>query len=184
MSIAGREWTAEGCAIVDARKLWQKRERRRLEGAYRKVRRTDSREHPGTRRRRQRGHDDRSDRGDAERKERGRAARGGQRGNGRRGRGSSASTAAGSCSTSAARGNGRSQGTLVPRLDAPEALPAGQAATRRLVIRGRTVGLRSAGRRAPLDGERTRRRPAGLPRHRRRRPAGGGQAPERREERD
>ena len=36
MSIAGRKWTAHDVAIVDALKLWQKRERRRLEDAYRK----------------------------------------------------------------------------------------------------------------------------------------------------
>ena len=36
MSIAGREWSADGVAIVDALKLWQKRERRRLEDAYAK----------------------------------------------------------------------------------------------------------------------------------------------------
>ncbi len=35
MAIAGREWTAEGCAIVDALKRWQ-RGRRRIEDAYRK----------------------------------------------------------------------------------------------------------------------------------------------------
>ena len=36
MNIAGREWSADGVAIVDALKLWQKRERRRLEDAYAK----------------------------------------------------------------------------------------------------------------------------------------------------
>ena len=36
MNIAGREWTAHDVAIVDALTLWQKRERRRLEDAYRK----------------------------------------------------------------------------------------------------------------------------------------------------
>ena len=36
MNIAGRDWSPDGAAIVDALKLWQKRERRRLEDAYRK----------------------------------------------------------------------------------------------------------------------------------------------------